>query len=143
MPKTLEDTYLRILQNIDKDYNEIVQRLLKWLVRGTLELTLGELASAIAIDPSADNESVDPDDLMDPEDVVGYCGSLITVSDDQKVSLAHFTVKEFLISTSIKDSLSTYYIGDEEVHAELAQVCLTYILVIKTSIAVLSHALRI
>jgi hypothetical protein len=59
-------------------------------------MTLKELASAIAIDPDAENENVDPDDVMDPEDIVGYCSSLITVSDDQKVSLAHFTVKEFL-----------------------------------------------
>lgn len=90
-------------------------------------MTLGELASAIAIDPAADKENVDPDDVMDREDVVGYCGSLVTVSDDQKVSLAHFTVKEFLVSTRIKETLSVYYVGEEEVHAELAQVCLTYL----------------
>ncbi|KAF4626816.1 hypothetical protein G7Y89_g11339 [Cudoniella acicularis] len=127
LPKTLEDTYLRILQNIDEDSTEIVQRLLKWLVQGTRELTLAELASAIAINPAADKEHFDPDDVMDPEDVIGYCGSLVTVSSDQRVSLAHFTVKEFLVSNRIKNILSAYYVGDEEVHAELAQVCLTYL----------------
>ncbi|KAK0124204.1 hypothetical protein ONS95_009184 [Cadophora gregata] len=64
---------------------------------------------------------------MDPEDIVGYCSSLITVSDDHKVSLAHFTVKEFLISPRIKDILGVYYIAQEQVHAELAAVCLTYL----------------
>ncbi|KAL2075283.1 hypothetical protein VTL71DRAFT_226 [Oculimacula yallundae] len=127
LPKTLEDTYLRILQSIDEDHQEIVQKILKWLVRGARVMTLKELASAIAIDPDADNETVDPDDVMDPEDIVGYCSSLVTVSDDQKVSLAHFTVKEFLTSARIKDNLSAYYIAQEEVHAELAQVCLTYL----------------
>ncbi|KAH7418982.1 ankyrin repeat-containing domain protein [Cadophora sp. MPI-SDFR-AT-0126] len=127
LPKTLEDTYLRILQSIDEDHQDIVQKLLKWLVRGAREMTLKELASAIAIDPSAENENVDPDDVMDPEDIVGYCSSLITVSDDQKVSLAHFTVKEFLTSPRIKDTLSVYYVAQEEVHAELAAVCLTYL----------------
>jgi ankyrin repeat protein len=127
LPRTLEDTYLRILQNIDQDYTETAQKILKWLVRGTRELTLTELASAIAINPADDNESLDPDDIMDPEDILGYCGSLIVVSDDQKVSLAHFTVKEFLTSSRIKETLSIYYVGNEEVHAELAQVCLTYL----------------
>jgi ankyrin repeat protein len=127
LPKTLEDTYLRILESIDEDYSDIVQKLLKWLVRGTREMSLKELASAVAIDPSSDNEKVDPDDVMDPEDVVGYCGSLITVSDDQKVSLTHFTVKEFLTSDRIKETLRIYHVGLEEVHAELAEVCLTYL----------------
>jgi ankyrin repeat protein len=88
---------------------------------------LSELASAVAIDPQSEHEHMDPDDLMDPEDIVGYCGSLVTVSDDDIVSLAHFTVKEFLTSKRIKESLSIYYVGEEEVHAELSEVCLTYL----------------
>jgi ankyrin repeat protein len=90
-------------------------------------MTLQELASAIAINPRSDNERVDPDDLMDPDDIVGYCSSLITISDEGKVSLAHFTVKEFLTSERVKETLNMYHIGLEEVHAELAGVCLTYL----------------
>ena len=127
LPKTLEDIYFRILQSIDEDSADIVQKILKWLVRGAREVTLGELASAVAIDPHSGKENMDPDDLMDPEDIVGYCSSLITVSDDNKVSLAHFSVKEFLTSLRIKETLSVYYVGEEEIHAELAEVCLTYL----------------
>jgi ankyrin repeat protein len=61
------------------------------------------------------------------EEIVGYCSSLVTVSDDGKVSLAHFSVKEFLTSPTIKDALGIYYVGEEEVHAELAEMCLTYL----------------
>ncbi|TVY83746.1 Ankyrin repeat domain-containing protein [Lachnellula suecica] len=127
LPKTLEDTYLRILQSIEEVDSAAVQKLLKWLVRGTRELTMKELASAIAVDPQAENDCLDPDDLMDPEDIVGLCSSLLVVSDDHIVSLAHFTVKEFLTSPRIKDTLSIYYIGNEKVHAELAEICLTYL----------------
>lgn len=105
----------------------MVQKILRWLVRGTRELTLSELASVVAIDPQSGNEYVDPDDLMDPEDIVGYCSSLITISDDDKISLAHFSVKEFLTSPRIKATLDVFYVGDEDVHAELAEVCLTYL----------------
>jgi hypothetical protein len=127
LPKTLEDTYLRILQSIDEDYIETTQKLLKWLVRGTRELTPKELASAIAINPHAENENLDTDDQMDPEDVMGFCSSLLVVSDDHKVSLAHFTVKEFLTSPRLKETLGVYYIVVEDVHAELAEVCLIYL----------------
>ncbi|TVY44826.1 Ankyrin repeat domain-containing protein [Lachnellula subtilissima] len=127
LPKTLEDTYLRILQSIDEDYAETVRKLLMWLVRGARELTLKELASAIAIDPRAENENLDIDDQMDPEDIVGLCSSLLVVSDENKVSLAHFTVKEFLTSPRLKQTMGGYYIGDEDVHTELTEVCLTYL----------------
>jgi len=127
LPKTLEDTYLRILQSIDEDYTETVQKLLRWLVRGTREMTMKELAIAIAVDPHAENENFDPGEQMDPEDIVAFCSSLLIISDDNKISLAHFTVKEFLTSPRIKEALGAYYIGEEDVHRELAEVCLTYL----------------
>lgn len=127
LPKTLEDTYLRILQSIDEEYTETAQKILRWLVRGTRELSMRELASAIAIDPHSENEYLDPDDQMDPEDILDFCSSLLVISDDHKVSLAHFTVKEFLTSAKLKDALGAYYVGEADVHAELAEVCLTYL----------------
>lgn len=127
LPQDLEGTYLRILESIDEVHIEDVQKLLKWLVRGTRELTLKELASAIAIDPHSKNENMDPDDQMEPGDIVDLCSSLLNVSDDNQVSLAHFTVKEFLTSSRIKEKLSLFYIGEEEVHAELSEVCITYL----------------
>jgi hypothetical protein len=66
LPKTLEDVYIRILKSVDDDTADIVQKILKWLVRGTRELKLAELASAIAINPQSGNENMDTGDLMDP-----------------------------------------------------------------------------
>lgn len=131
LPKTLHDTYIRILQKVEAenvDDVEIVHRLLKWLVRGVRNLTLGELAECVSIDLSNTDESFDFDAVFtDAEDVVELCGSLITLSSDGHVALAHYTVKEFLVSEHIKNAMPQFWIGCDDVHAELASICLTYL----------------
>lgn len=112
----------------NSDDVKVVHRLLKWLVRGVRNLTLGELAECVSIDLSSADESFDFDAVFtDAEDVVELCGSLITLSSDGHVALAHYTVKEFLVSEYIKDAMPQFWIGCDDVHAELASICLTYL----------------
>ncbi|KAJ0418603.1 ankyrin repeat-containing domain protein [Aspergillus carlsbadensis] len=131
LPKTLHDTYIRILRKLETECaNEVdsVQRLLRWLVRGTRNLTLDELAECVSIDPTSGEDTFDFDAVFtDPEDVVELCGSLVIISPEGTVALAHYTVKEFLVSDHIKELMPTFFVGCDEVHAELATVCLTYL----------------
>jgi hypothetical protein len=132
LPKTLDDVYIRILQRIEDESEgdiEIIQRLLRWLVRGVRTMTLDELAECISIDPEADNTSMDLDAVItDPEDILELCSSLITLSSDRtKVALAHYSVKEFLVSDRVRESLPRFWVGNEDVEAEIATTCLTYL----------------
>ncbi|KAL8886648.1 MAG: hypothetical protein Q9192_006449, partial [Flavoplaca navasiana] len=130
MPKDLAGTYARILQRLEHDVENVerYQKLLRWLVRSTRSLTLDELAECIGIDLDEDNESMDFDAVETyPENLLKRCSSLVTVSDDGRVSLAHFTVKEFLVSETTRTELKTFYVSSEEVEIELAQTCLTYL----------------
>lgn len=130
MPKDLAGTYARILQRLGHDVENIgrYQKLLRWLVKSTRSLTLDELAECIGIDLEEDNESMDFDSVETyPENLLKRCSSLVTVSDDGRVSLAHFTVKEFLTSEATHNDLQAFYVGGEEVELELAQTCLTYL----------------
>ncbi|KAL9010697.1 MAG: hypothetical protein Q9173_004396 [Seirophora scorigena] len=130
MPKDLAGTYARILQRLEHDSENIerYQKLLRWLVKSTRSLTLDELAECIGIDLDEDNESMDFDAVETyPENLLKRCSSLVTVNDDGYVSLAHYTVKEFLTSDTTRQHLETFYVGDDEVEAELAQTCLTYL----------------
>lgn len=68
------------------------------------------------------------DIITDPKDILEMCSSLVTISDDKAfVSLAHYTVKEFLTSDRISADLPTFHVGNAEVEAELAATCLTYL----------------
>lgn len=107
---------------------ERYQRLLRWLVRSNRSLTLDELAECLGIDLEEDNELMDFDSVETyPRNLLKRCSSLLTVSDDGRVSLAHYTVKEFLTSDLTRKNSTTFCVGKEEVEAELAQTCLTYL----------------
>lgn len=130
MPKDLAGTYARILQRLEHDVENVgrYQKLLRWLVRSTRSLTLDELAECIGIDFEEDNESMDFDSVETyAENLLKRCSSLVTVSDDGLVSLAHSTVKDFLVSETTRKELSAFYVGVEEVEIELARTCLTYL----------------
>ncbi|KAL8632574.1 hypothetical protein Q9189_001726 [Teloschistes chrysophthalmus] len=130
MPKDLAGTYARILRRLEHDSENVerYQKLLRWLVKSTRSLTLDELAECIGIDLEEGNESMDFDAVETyPENLLKRCNSLVTVSDEGRVSLAHYTVKEFLVSESTKKDLETFYVGGEDVEVELAQTCLTYL----------------
>ena len=117
---------------MERDYeNDIprIQRLLRWLVRGSRSLSLDELAECTGIDPKEPISCYDDVDIITrPRDILEMCSSLITISDDGSyVFLAHYTVKEFLTSEKTSATMNIFYVGDDDVEAELAKTCLTYL----------------
>src|SRR5438034_10716593 len=50
LPKTLDDTYARILMNIDEEFYEYALRVLQWLAFSACPVKLGEVAESIAVD---------------------------------------------------------------------------------------------
>lgn len=118
LPKTLDDTYARILSEIDDLYREDARRGLQWLAFSARPIELAELAEAIGIDPTC-TPPFDPDDRFpDPESVLQIFSSLVTTSGGDNarkrrvpgpyipvfVRLAHFSVKEYLLSERIGGS---------------------------------------
>ena len=132
LPATLDETYERILGNIDdEDSQQIARRSLLWLAFSERPLYLEELAEAAVID----TQFPDPERLPDPHYILELLGSLVTISlidtpndDDQDdsseagcsdsseenprnnsndvpgevIRLAHFSVKEYLVSKRIR-----------------------------------------
>ena len=144
LPKTLDDTYARILCNIDDEYQQYALHILQWLAFSMRPLHLKELAEVVSIDIN-DHPKFDPQRrLPDPEDVVEICSSLITVtdklSDDDElnqfysepygayVALAHFSVKEYLTSDIIRQGKAVKFNLDEtDCHVTLTKDCLAYL----------------
>lgn len=102
LPKTLYETYERILRSISGENAElgeerIVRYTLRWLVGASRPLRLNELNDAIAIEVGCSTLS---DDLrvIDATDILTSCGSLVRFDkgegdDEYVVSLSHFTVQ--------------------------------------------------
>ncbi|KAF2811529.1 uncharacterized protein BDZ99DRAFT_559599 [Mytilinidion resinicola] len=159
LPPTLDETYNRILCGIDDIDSEYAVRILRWLTFSSRPLTLDEIAEVIAIDserdPAFDSEEV----FKDPLDVLRICSSLVTIttteepdeeSDDEEsdeesdddltsnelrkltgqiVALAHYSVKEYLVSERCRQSRAARYSMQHTPCNEfIAKCCLAYLL---------------
>jgi ankyrin repeat protein len=142
LPRDLDETYARILNNIAQSASsDRVIRLLQCLSVAIRPLRVQELADVFALDfdrpEGAPPELKDHRPLEDRErDVLSICSSLILLvgnvvgnEDSGVIQFSHFSVKEFLtsdrLSTSKKhEDISHFHIAAEPAHTTLAQACL-------------------
>ena len=80
LPKTLDETYDRILSNIADEDRRDAYSAMQLLVISFRPLTIDEVAEAIAVD--CENDIFEPEDhrLGDVYDLLTICSSLITLS---------------------------------------------------------------
>ncbi|EXJ88045.1 hypothetical protein A1O1_04972 [Capronia coronata CBS 617.96] len=150
LPSSLEGSYLRILQKINREDIIFARRTMLWLAYASHPLTPTELAEAIVLDPEFDD--LDPDaQLNDPNDILEICGSLITFSTAAKTArIAHHSVREYLTervhasasaTASTNLSLSSeFHIPPTTSHRTIAQTCLSYLLLPEFSAGPLHEA---
>jgi hypothetical protein len=113
-------TYDHILCAISEEDSVYAIRVLNWLAVTTRPLCLEEVAEIVAID--IDREpAFEPDEVLeDPSDVLSICSSLISITMQesqpfqQVVVLAHYSVKEYLVSTQCRQGPAARY-GMQEV----------------------------
>ena len=127
LPETLDETYERVLRDINKANRGYACRLLQCLTVASRPLRIEELAEVLAIDFPALARGVPQ---LNPNwrwtdhhrAVLSTCSSLITIVDDggsQVVQFSHFSVKEFLTSDRLAHSsrdVSLYHISLEPAH---------------------------
>jgi hypothetical protein len=151
LPKTLDDTYARILCNVDDENSENALKILQWLACSARPLQIKEVAEVITVNiehsPRFDPERRFPD----PRDILTICSSLVTTAGDsydeiedlldemedpdddemanEQVRLAHFSVKEYLMSERIQaGSASRYSLRKIHANVSIAETCLAYLL---------------
>jgi ankyrin repeat protein len=140
LPETLDETYERVLREINKANREHARRLLQCLTVALRPLRVEELAEVLAIDFNAPSHGGIPQ--LNPnwrwadqhQAVLSTCSSLISIVDDgdsRVVQFSHFSVKEYLTSDRLALSsgdVSRYHTILEPAHTILAQACLGVLL---------------
>jgi ankyrin repeat protein len=135
LPETLDETYERVLREINKANRDHARRLLQCLIVAFRPLRVEELAEVLAIDFNASAHGGIPQ--LNPNwrwtdqhnAVLSTCSSLIAIVDNgdfQAVQFSHFSVKEFLTSDRLarsSEDVSRYHIALEPAHTILAQAC--------------------
>ena len=132
LPKSLDDTYKRILKEINNANQVHAYRLIQCLAVASRPLRVDELAEVLAFDLSEGGiPKLNADWRWENQEeaVLLACSSLVSVVIDhgsQVVQFSHFSVKEFLTSDRLARCTeeSQFYIPVEPSHTILAQACL-------------------
>lgn len=134
LPHTLDETYDRILLSIPEEHRGIAMIMLQWLTFSARPISLGEMAEIVSIDVdniTPDHRHDQDQRLRDPRDILEFCSALVTFSDYDtgKLSLAHLSVKEYLVSERIKRGPAPqYHINKSSASDLISQGCLAYLL---------------
>ncbi|EGX53213.1 hypothetical protein AOL_s00006g591 [Orbilia oligospora ATCC 24927] len=140
LPKTLDETYERILRKIPEEHEQPAIRILQFLTYSERPLRIEEAVDMIAVDIDTEGDSYfDPKYRMpDHSEILCYCSSLVVAvtkkgnSNDTNnkttdLQLAHFSVKEYLTSDRAIDYIAQHF-REVQAKASMAKVCLAYLL---------------
>ena len=138
LPEDLDETYERILRDIDNQKRKYAHRLFQCLLVSIRPLRVEELAAILLVQFDTTAPTSPKKKRTRPLDAKGLllstCSSLITIVNQggsQVVQFAHFSVKEFLTSERLdnaEERLSFYYIIPEPAHTLLAHASLSVLL---------------
>ncbi|KAN0141688.1 hypothetical protein V8E53_000150 [Lactarius tabidus] len=136
LPKSLDETYQRILKEINNANQKQAHQLLQCLTVARRPLRVEELAEVLALDAGAGGiPTFNPNWRWEDHEaaVLSACSSLVSVIIDDGshvVQFSHFSVKEFLTSDRLAsmEDVSQFLIADEPSHLILAQACLGVLL---------------
>ncbi|KAJ4339413.1 hypothetical protein N0V95_007791 [Ascochyta clinopodiicola] len=139
LPQTLDQTYDRILTAISDGDCEYAMRILQWLTFSMRPMSVEEVAEVVAIDVARD-PAFDCDDVLeDPLEALNICSSLVTISTTQGqgisgparriITLAHYSVQEYLVSDRIQQGPAKQYkMHETGSHGMITDGCLKYLL---------------
>jgi ankyrin repeat protein len=144
LPKSLDDTYKRILREINNANQVHAYCLLQCLTVASRPLRVEELAEVLAFDLSTGGiPKLNADWRWEnqEESVLSACSSLVSVIIEDGswvVQFSHFSVKEYLTSDRLASCMeeSQFYVPIEHSHTILAQACLGVLLSLNDSVDV-------
>ena len=150
LPVGLDDTYDRILLSIDLNYKLQVANTLKWLALSERVFRIEELAHIFVIHPKPP-ALIWSEQLFDPRDALKYLSCLVHTWNDSesrtppegfvkeyhqeyddpttvmRLRLAHFSIKEYLVSHRITQGPAARFgFREGDAHLHIARCCLAY-----------------
>ncbi|KAF8507548.1 hypothetical protein JB92DRAFT_2680050, partial [Gautieria morchelliformis] len=144
LPRTLYEMYDKILLNIPEEDRQSALKVLQWLAFSVCAISLAETVEILATNPHTTDPCLfSPNKrLLNPREILTICSSLVTIPEDknagrsllcaknrEEVILAHFSVKEYLISEHVRGGCaSVFYFNQHMADTVIAETCLAYLL---------------
>jgi ankyrin repeat protein len=130
LPKTLDETYSRILEAIPAEHSAQTVTILNLLIWSDHTFYIKELVDAVATNLDEKPAFVPKNRMPVPRDILKLCSSLVAVSrahGGETVQLAHFSVQEYLVSDRVSEALKSL-IHERRASSYLARLCLRYLI---------------
>ena len=128
LPQDLPQTFERVLRRSSTSGNRTLARqIFRWVAVAKRPLYVEELREAIGIEPLQDSWDAKrfPNDM---KKAIASCSNLIFLDEEQQtIHFTHNSVKQYLLSEDVKQSLGYYYIDMEKAEADAGAVCVTYL----------------
>jgi hypothetical protein len=112
--------------------------ILQWLVYSARPLRIEEVVEVLATEPNSEPR-LDPDRRFpEPHDILSICSGLTTTEvatrkvigigtiEVEELKLAHFSVKEYLISDRVFEEAKFYRIEEMSANTAISETCLAY-----------------
>ena len=141
LPKTLDETYERILQGIPEVMRMDAHRMFQWIMVSSRPLRVEEVAEVFAIDFDQEMSGIpkfEPSwrDANAETAVLSACSTLVTIVVGHGwpyrkiVQFSHFSVQEYLTSDRVANAehVSHFHIYPKPAHTLLAKACLSVLL---------------
>ena len=150
LPKSLDDTYNRILSSIDDENREDVLRILQWLCFSARPVRLDQMVEVLAVEVGQLLQLNPVRRLRNLQDIVALCPTLLCIArrsldywerqrefgenvlgreEVEEIKLAHLSVKEYLVSGRIRAGpTSIFDISEKSANLSIAVTCLVYLL---------------
>jgi len=134
LPPSLFETYDRILGRIldcPPDTQMVCRKTLHWIgLPYPLRLSIPQLCEAISLPD--DQDYLDDDDLVDPEEIARRCSSLVrrrTLMESRDlIEYAHFSVKEYLQNISPESRFGSFRFSEAEAMRSFTTTSLRFLM---------------
>ncbi|RDL42520.1 Uncharacterized protein BP5553_02499 [Venustampulla echinocandica] len=144
LPRTLDDTYERILMSIPEEHQQKALVALQWISHTCEPITIEQLTEAVIIDPTAETAFDPRNRIPDPSWLIEILSGLVIESTTYRtnvflfseqawgelsfIEIAHFSVKEYVNSVRIRSGPAhTFYISEADAIEAIVQRSLLYI----------------
>ncbi|KAM0522461.1 hypothetical protein ACHAPE_002051 [Trichoderma viride] len=126
LPDGLGATYDRMLLNINPKFQSRIIDSLKWLAFSLTPIEVDWLSEIFTYRAEHTHPPDGTENLFYASDIIKYFSSLVVVADDV-VRLAHFSIKEYLISTQITGGpAAAFGLTEIDAHLHIATWCLAH-----------------
>ncbi|VUC23261.1 unnamed protein product [Clonostachys rosea] len=127
LPRSLDETYHRVLSRIAPGRVTFVQRIFQWICVVKRRLTIYELSEAVSVDVGQTSSHTSKM-LNESTNLAVWSENLLHVNEENTaVYFAHHSIYDFITSQYSRDDTAAFSVNIEAAEHYVGEICMTYL----------------